>query len=246
MIDKKLQKRIQNWLESPSDSRNIEEGALCLLKINRNQIMYRNAVMYPAKYAKHIEYQLKKYFDKKLVEVTHEQVEEMQKQVDRIESEHLTLPESNPANEFKAGKRQDHDSLPAEIQALYVENKSIVQRMRDVHAKLRILQSQPGTCPDSDRYPFLKDLIALDKRLHENWARYDAYDTTKAVDEQEEVVLDAREASKRAAGFVNLNKKRYRSNPTAELKEKLAEAYAKVINPTEKMTAELKELGIIK
>ncbi len=59
------------------------------------------------------------------------------------------------------------------------------------------------------------------------------------------MILDAREASKKAQGFINLNKKRYRSNPTPELKDKLAEAYAKVINPTEKMTAELKELGII-
>lgn len=246
MIDKKLQKRIQNWLESPSDSRNIEEGALCLLKINRNQTMYRNAVMHPAKYAKHIEYQLKKYYNKNVVEVTHEQVEEMQRKVDRIESEHLTLPENNPANEFKAGKRPDHDNLPVEIQALYVENKSIVQRMRDVHVRLRVLQNQPGVCPDSDRYPFLKELIDLDKQLHENWARYDAYDVAKAPTEQEEVVLDAREASKKAQGFINLNKKRYRNNPTPELKAKLADAYAKVINPSEKMTAELKELEIIK
>ena len=60
MIDKKLQKRIQNWLESPADSRNIEEGALCLLKLNRNQVMYRNAVMRPEKYAAHIRKWLKK------------------------------------------------------------------------------------------------------------------------------------------------------------------------------------------
>ena len=70
MIDKKLQKKIQDWLESPFDSRNIEEGALCLLKINRNQIMYRNAVMHPAKYAKHIEYQLKKYYNKNVARST--------------------------------------------------------------------------------------------------------------------------------------------------------------------------------
>ena len=97
MIDKKLQKRIQNWLESPADSRNIEEGALCLLKLNRNQVMYRNAVMRPEKYAAHIEYQLKKYYNKEVIEVTHAQVEEMAKKVEKIESDHLTLPESNPA-----------------------------------------------------------------------------------------------------------------------------------------------------
>ncbi len=245
MIDKKLQKRLREWLESPSDSRNIEEGATILLKINRNVLMYRNAVRFPHKYASHVEYQLKKYYNKNVQEITHEQVEEMARKVDRIESAHLALQEDNPASEFVAGKRADHDTLPLEIQSLYVENKTLVQRMREVHVRLRILTNQPGICPDSDRYPFLKELIELDKQLHENWARYDAYDTNKAEDEQEESILDAREAAKRAMGFINLNKKRYRENPTPELKAKLSEAYAKVINPKEKMTAELKELGII-
>ena len=70
MIDKKLQKRLVDWLESPRDSRNIEEGATILLKINRNQIMYRNAIMNPGKYAPHIEYQLRKYYNKEVIEDT--------------------------------------------------------------------------------------------------------------------------------------------------------------------------------
>jgi len=244
MIDKKLQKRLVDWLESPRDSRNIEEGATILLKINRNVIAYRNAVMRPEKYAAHIEHQLRKYYDKTVVEVTHEQVEQMAEQVIKIVDKHLVYDDdNNPAGEFKKGKRADHESLPEEIQSLYVENLSLVQRMREVHARLRIVTGQPGMCPDSDRYPFLKELIALDKQLHENWARYDSFDASK---QEQSISLDAREASRRAAGFVNLNKNRYAKKPTEEMKERLAIAYSKVINPSEKMTNDLKKLGIIK
>jgi len=243
MIDKKLQKRLVDWLESPSDSRNIEEGATILLKINRNIIMYRNAIMRPEKYAKHIEHQLRKYYDKTVVEVTHQQVEQMAEKAERIVDNHLSFTYDNPASEFKKGKRADHDKLPDEIQSLYVENLSLVQRMREVHARLRIVTGQPGMCTDSDRYPFLKELIALDKQLHENWARYDSYDSAK---QEQHISLDAREESRRATGFINLQKNRYRKNPTEEMRERLSIAYAKVINPTEKMTKELRELGIIK
>ncbi len=242
MIDKKLQKRLVDWLESPRDSRNIEEGATILLKINRNQIMYRNAIMNPGKYAPHIEYQLRKYYNKDVIEVTHEQVEQMAAKVEKIAEKHLTFLENSQESEFKKGKRADHDSLPDEIQSLYVENLSLVQRMREVHARLRILTGQPGICPDSDRYPFLKELIALDRQLHENWARYDSFDPYA---NESAITEDAREASRKATGFINLQKKRYAQNPTDEMKERLAIAYAQVINPTDKMTAELKELGII-
>ena len=77
--------------------------------------------------------------------------------------------------EFKAGKRGDHDQLPDEIKALYVENLDIVHRMRELHLKLRTLSLDGATCPDSDRYPFLKEIITLDKRLHTNWDTYDHY-----------------------------------------------------------------------
>ena len=77
--------------------------------------------------------------------------------------------------DFKAGKRADHDSLPEDIQALYVENLDIVHRMRELHLKLRTLSLENATCPDSERYPFLKEIISLDKRLHANWDAYDHY-----------------------------------------------------------------------
>lgn len=47
--------------------------------------------------------------------------------------------------------------------------------MREVHLKLRSLSTENSTCPDSERYPFLKELIELDKRLHANWETYDHF-----------------------------------------------------------------------
>lgn len=242
-LDEKLTKRIQDWLESPADSRNLDEGALLLLKLTGNTVMYRSIMRNPERHARHIEYELQKRFNVRIRQVTHEQVEQMSAAVEKIHNDHLVLQENNPASEFKAGKRADHDQLPDDIQAAYVENKSIVQRMRALHAELRVVTSRPGmVCPDSDRYPLLKELISLDERLHANWTIYDGYnaDTGTVI-----TADDARAASRKAAGFINLNKGRYAKNPNEELKAKLAAAYAQVTNPTEKMTAELTELGII-
>ena len=79
------------------------------------------------------------------------------------------------ADEHKTGKRIDHDSLPDEIKVKYVENLSILQRMRELHLKLRSLSLDTAPCPDSERYPFLKELIELDKKMHANWEEYDHF-----------------------------------------------------------------------
>ena len=178
--DNKFTKLIQQWLETPTDERDYAIGALYLLKLSGNQIMYRNLMANPKKKAEFIEYQIRKYYNFRVQALTHAQVEEMQKQVDVIAQEHFSLEENNPAKEFRKGKRDDHDSLPDDIQALYVENLSIVQRMREVHLKLRSLSTENSTCPDSERYPFLKELIELDKRLHSNWEQYDHYVGTQS------------------------------------------------------------------
>ena len=185
-LDNKFTELIQKWLETPTDERDYSVGALYLLKLSGNQIMYRNIMANPTSKAEFIEYNIRKYYNFRVQALTHYQVEEMQKQVDVIAQEHFSLEEENPAKEFKKGKRDDHDSLPDEIQALYVENLSIVQRMREVHLKLRSLSTDNATCPDSERYPFLKELIELDKRLHSNWEQYDHFVGTQSEYPKEE------------------------------------------------------------
>ena len=239
-MDQNFNNQVQEWLDEPFAERDYKKGAMFLLKLTGNQIMYRNLMANPNRNAKFIELQIRMQF--RLAQLTHEQVEQMQQKVDKIVKEHFTLKENNPASEFRKGKRADHEELPDEVQALYVENLSIVQKMRELHLKLRSLSLENVTCPDSERYPFLKELIALDKRLHSNWEVYDHY---TGQDGEQLVTQDLREQSKNAVRMINLNKNRYAKKPSEELKTKILAWYGKVINPTDKLIAELKKLEIL-
>ena len=175
-MDNKFTELIKQWLETPSNQRDYSVGALYLLKLSGNQIMYRNIVAQLDRRHDFVDYQIQKYYNFRVQALTHAQVEEMQQQVDVIVAEHISLAAN--ADEHKTGKRDDHDSLPDEIKAKYVENLSILQRMRELHLKLRSLSLDTAPCPDSERYPFLKELIDLDKKMHANWEEYDHFVAT--------------------------------------------------------------------
>lgn len=172
-MDNKFTELIKQWLETPSNQRDYSVGALYLLKLSGNQIMYRNVVAQLDRRHDFVDYQIQKYYNFRVQALTHAQVEEMQQKVDVIVAEHISLAAN--ADEHKTGKRIDHDSLPDEIKAKYVENLSILQRMRELHLKLRSLSLDTAPCPDSERYPFLKELIELDKKMHANWEEYDHF-----------------------------------------------------------------------
>ena len=243
-MNNEFTERVQKWLNTPESERDYNEGAMLLLKLTGNQIMYRNLTMRRTRQSEEfIVYQLKRRLKFRLAQLTHEQVEQMQRQVDGIvQKRHLEKKESAPTSEFKAGKRADHDELPDEIQALYVENLSIVQKMRELHLKLRSLSLDNAPCPDSERYPFLKELISLDKKLHSNWEAYDHY---TGADGEQVLTEDLREQSKKAVNLINLNKNRYAKKPTEELKAKILSWYEQVISPTDKLKNELKDIGIL-
>ena len=175
-MDHKFTELIKQWLETPSNQRDYSVGALYLLKLSGNQIMYRNIIAQLDRRHDFVDYQIQKYYNFRVQALTHAQVEEMQQRVDVIVAEHISLAAN--ADEHKTGKRDDHDSLPDEIKAKYVENLSILQRMRELHLKLRSLSLDTAPCPDSERYPFLKELIDLDKKMHANWEEYDHFVAT--------------------------------------------------------------------
>ena len=190
-MDHELTKKMRAWLETPEEQRDLEEGALLVLQLSNNRIMYQGFMRNLKRSAKMIAYQLQKYYNFRVKDLTHQEVAEMTAEVKKIaEKDNLqAIPTSsenesqaagdNPSPEVVAairkGRRVDHDALPEDIQALYIENLHIIQRMRNLHAKLELLSVEHATCPDSERYPFLKELIALDKQYHENWNTYDHY-----------------------------------------------------------------------
>ena len=194
-MDHKFTELIKQWLETPSNQRDYSVGALYLLKLSGNQIMYRNIVAQLDRRHDFVDYQIQKYYNFRVQALTHAQVEEMQQQVDMIVAEHISLAAN--ADEHKTGKRDDHDSLPDEIKAKYVENLSILQRMRELHLKLRSLSLDTSPCPDSERYPFLKELIDLDKKMHANWEEYDHYVIGTSEEERGTKKPQARTAQKK-------------------------------------------------
>lgn len=179
-MDHVFTQKLQAWLNLPREDRDWEAGAMMLLQLSGNKIMYRNISVNPKGKAKFIEGKLQQYLKFRLAALTHEQVKEMEQQVETImEKRSQFEAEVNEAKNFKAGKRADHDMLPEEIQALYVENLDLVYRMRELHLKLRTMSTSTATCADSERYPFLKEFIFLDKKLHDNWDRYDHFVITE-------------------------------------------------------------------
>ena len=176
-MDHKFTEQIKQWLETPESERDYTIGALYLLKLSGNQIMYKNIIAQINRRHDFVEYQLQKYYNFRVQALTHAQVEEMAAQVATIADEHHLTDDAStvPEDERSLGKREDHDALPDEVKAKYVENLSLLQRMRELHLRLRSLSLENSTCPDSERYPFLKELIALDKKLHANWEAYDHY-----------------------------------------------------------------------
>ena len=196
-MDKAFTDKLQTWLSLPREDRDWDEGALMLLQLTGNKIMYRNLSVNPEGKANFIEGKLQQYLEFRLAELTHEQVKEMQHAVEEIVKEHTEFKsDDNEAKNFKAGKRADHDTLPEEIQALYVENLDLVHRMRELHLKLRTMSTTDSTCADSDRYPFLKEFIKLDKKLHDNWNVYDHFVAKAETAESAEAKPKAKKSKK--------------------------------------------------
>lgn len=176
-MDNKLTQRIQAWLEAAPQDRSLQEGAEMVLKLSNNRFLCQNILA--RKDVKMIDYQLRKYLPQRLQQVTHEEVVQMKQQAAVIAKEHhldkTRRAVTTEAEEFKKGKRADHDSLPEDIQALYVQNLDILHRMRECHLQARKIALADKPCSDCDIYPFVKELIALDKQYHANWKTYDEY-----------------------------------------------------------------------
>ena len=277
-MDNNFTKEVKAWLDMPASERDYDKGALYLLQLSNNQIMYRNLSRNAKKHGDFIEHHIRKYMKFRLERLTHEQVQEMQRKVDKIAilrnldasakvdsassgSENsqevaegvegangVECSDSDSASpKFKAGIRADHDLLPAEIQALYVENASILQKMRELHLTLRNLSLDNVACPDSERYPFLKELIELDKKYHSNWKAYDSFSMVEGASNvaEQRIIEDERSLQRNIYRQINLTKGRYKKSPSEALKEKLVDLYKQLASPEESLTEELIALGVL-
>lgn len=173
-MDANFTQQLKEWLDTPPECRDLAAGNLLLLRLSGNRVGYNMIARNPSGFASFLHERLSKFYDFRVRKIQHEDVVDMQKKVDRIVREDLSKSLRADIGP-KSGRRPDHDALPQDIRDHYESNLEIIVEMRKIHKKLRELSLDDAVCPDSERFPFLKQLISLDKRLHENWRKYDSF-----------------------------------------------------------------------
>lgn len=244
-MDFELTPKLKEWLEKDPSERDLQEGAELLLRVTGNRILFANVTHNIVRSADVIEYHIKKIYQQRLQDITHEEVKQMMVTVDSIsETRHLTISESSSKSEFQRGKRTDHDELPEEIQQLYTRNDELRHKMRDVHTKIRLIDHTNSTCPDSDRYPLIKALIAYDKEYRENWNKYDHYIKGTAVTATA-LAKDERQAEIDLIRFCSLSLGKYQKNPTEKMATRIKETYSKISSPSVTLQKKMADAGLL-
>lgn len=73
-MDKQFTLKLQEWLNTPADKRNLNLGATYLLQLTNNKILYKNITRDLKGHAQFIEFKIKRYLQYRLQDMTHEVV----------------------------------------------------------------------------------------------------------------------------------------------------------------------------
>ncbi len=176
-----FEQQCQEWLNQKN--KDLEKGAKLMLQANRNRILHQN-VLRKGNLEK-IEYELKKYLGNKYKKCNSETISKME--------EELAKRKSKQIKENEKGKRDDHDKLSEEIKNLYNRNLEIYPRIKSIYERLKILSGEQFK--PCDRYPHLKELLALDEELRQNWEIYDKAVVVKETENKEKIRLTAKEVN---------------------------------------------------
>lgn len=239
MLDK-----VRDWLALDPSKRDYQKGALMMLQITSNRIQYNNVIRNLAAKSGVVDFELENYLKVKAKAVEKAQVAAMREEVSVI-AHKRNLDGSKYSHDQRRGKRVDHDSLPDEIKALYVENLSLLQAMREDHLQLRkLVLDDSVTCLDAEQFPYLQDIIEKDKQMRENWAKYDEYG---ASPEEAEDAMAEEEKSRSLKAFrmLNMCKGQYKKKPTEAKKQQILELLGQIIDPPQDLLDELAKMGIV-
>lgn len=156
-----LTSQISDWLNASPKQRSLEDGALLLLRLNANRIMYQQILR--NRLAEKLEYELQKHLNIRLHGLTRAEVAKVEKQVmPRLKKELAN------GEEYR-GRRADHDSLPDKVKALYERNGT---RWRQMHRLFETLKTMRDAQP-CDRHELVHQLIQLDDAYRADWEKYD-------------------------------------------------------------------------
>ena len=172
-MDEKFTKHLQQYLSS--DDPDITEGAELLLRLNRNKFLYTRILHHPEFMRSKLMSELHHHLRIRLDGMTAEKIRKLEIEVVPRAEESLsagTAPVEEGQGPAYRGKREDHDLLPEEIQALYERNGEVYRKMKLTFETLKQLNDRPAC----DRYEHLKLLKELDEEYRHAWDIYDHYD----------------------------------------------------------------------
>ena len=189
MIDPKFTQKISQWLQSDhKDEKQIQEGALLLLQLNRDRAMYQRIIRRPQRELSFLEYKLRRFLQLRQDGHTIKDVVKMDREItDQIAAAAGTidtggtLPMVVPTvgsgldslpSYVRKGIRPDHDQLPANIQAIWTKN---AERWKKIKEAFETCKKLTEPC---DRYEYLKVLKETWYKYKEDMARYDEYQLT--------------------------------------------------------------------
>jgi hypothetical protein len=174
-----LTTKIKEILDTADADIDVASAATVLLQVNRNRVLFESIVR--RNNVEKLKYELRKIYTFRMNENAVEETKVLEKEADKILK--VTLPKIEQQEQEEAkGRREDHDQLPDEIKALYLENMNHYPRMRKLHEQLKLM----GEAKACDRYPFLKELKELDETIRENWDAYDAFVFVPAVNSSDD------------------------------------------------------------
>lgn len=228
-MDDKFTEKVRQWLDTPAQERDIIAGATLLLQLNKNRILHANIVRHPERFMDKLEYELRKHLNIRVDGFTLREVVRMEREV--MPAVALTLDEGVPAEpsadedgqKHYIGKREDHDALPEDIQALYTRNGEVYAKLKETFETLKQMEkAQP-----CDRYEHLKLLCELDEEYRANWEKYDHYDPSAANNPEDGSQGSGQKVSA-ARKYISTNKEKLASLIDAGDEEKAAALRAKI------------------
>lgn len=231
-MDEKLTAQVQAYINAEPADRDIEFGAVLLLKLNKNRILYNNIVRRPDKFADKLLYELKKFLTIRLDQKTiHDVVQMERKLLPAVEllianAEPLSTDDEHVAAIVK-GKRADHESLPERVQKLWEESAGYYKNIKLLHENLKGMDNdQP-----CDRYELLKQLDEQDRMYRMNMESYDGYKEDGGAKDSGAVKVDSpAEIAKKvtaARTYLSKNKDKLKQLMDAD-KDKYAELLPKM------------------
>ena len=228
-MDERLTQNVQEWLNASQAERSLEQGALLLLRLNRNSFLHANIIR-RRNFAK-LEYELQKHLRIRLEGLTAHQVAKMESEamprIAKTIADHapvISTDADQPAAEYH-GRRKDHDALPEQVRALYDRNGALFFKIKNLFETLKKMED----ATPCDRHELLTQLVEMDREYRANWNTYDTWSQVSngsvcdAPGGEETATDDALKASPEqvsaARKFISIGRKRL-----AELSEEDAAA----------------------